>query len=122
MLSRKPNEFEAVHPQRIDRVENVQTSLLKCRERRRFEADWLEAPRKTLRQVIDDKSSFNYRSYSFTPRGVLSNLLFARRSGPIAFQSRLAISVGLKKLVAVLAPTSLPSHLESIDSLVAYNP
>lgn len=41
-------------PRRTDGVEKVQTSLLKCQGRRWFEVNWPEAPKKTMRQVIDD--------------------------------------------------------------------
>lgn len=109
MLAPEPLEFEPVPLLRVDGVNKMQTSLLKCRGRRWFGASWSETPRRTLRQVIDDEANFNFRPYSHTPIEVLPNLMFARRSESIPLRPRSSISVALKNLVAVLVPTCLRS-------------
>lgn len=72
----EPIEFEAILPPRTDGVDKVQTSLLKCQERRWSEEGWPKTPRRTLRLVIDDEATFNFRPYSFTPP--TSNILSQR--------------------------------------------
>lgn len=72
--------------------------------------------------MIDEESSLNFCPYVYTLQGVIPNLLFSRRSGSVPLQPSLSISVGLQYLMVMLAPTSLPSCLESGDSLEAYNP
>lgn len=115
-LAPEPLEFEAVLPQRIDRVGKVQTSLFKCQGRRWFDADWSKTPMRTLRQVIGDEASFNFRPYSFASPGVLPNLFFTHCSGSIPF-GPWAISVALKNLTFVRTLTSVHTRSENRDTL-----
>lgn len=77
---------------------------------------------RSLRQVIDVESNFNFRAYSCTPAGVLPDLMFPARSVVTQLRPRPSVSVALKNLFAVLMPTSLLSRSEEGSDLVAYNP
>lgn len=77
---------------------------------------------RSLRQVIDIESNFSFRPYSRTPVGVLPNLMFPAWSAVTQLRSRSSVPVALKKLLAVLMPTSLLSRSEEGSDLVAYNP
>lgn len=122
-LAPRPLEFDPVPSTVVDGVMKMQTSRLVGRSRRWFGTVWPEVPRRTLREVVDEEASFVFRPYSHTPAGVLPNLMYAsRRSLLTPLQPRSSVSVALRILVAVLAPTSLPSRSENGDVLVQYNP
>lgn len=117
----KPRDFKAPRPQIVDGVEKVKTSLLASRARR-----WYGQPREEkvpLIHLVDEEGTYNFCPYSFAPPGVLPiNLYSPEVSGESSLRERSALPEELKMLLAVLAPTTLPSITESGEVLTSYSP
>lgn len=77
---------------------------------------------RSLRQVIDIESNFNFSPYSRTPVGVLPDLMSPLRSAVTQLRPMSSDSVALKNMLVVLMPTSLLSRSEEGSDLVPYNP
>lgn len=120
-LAPKPRDFKAPRPQIVDGVEKVKTSLLASRARR-----WYEQPREEkvpLIHLIDEEGTYNFRPNSFAPPGVLPTVLYSPEvSGQRSSKERSSLPEELKMLLAVLAPTTLPSITESGEALTSYSP
>lgn len=90
-------------------MNKVETFLLRLRGTRWFGVQRLEALERTLRQVIDVESNFNFRPYSHIHARVIPNLMFLARSAVTQLRPRSSVSIAMKNLLAVPIPTGLLS-------------
>lgn len=120
-LAPKPRNFKVPRPQIVDGVEKVKTSLLASRARRWYgQACEEKVP---LIHLIDEEGTYNFRPYSLAPPGVLPVGLYSPVvSEERSLQERPALPEELKMLLAILAPTMLPSITETGEVLTSYSP
>lgn len=75
---------------------------------------------KSLVQIIG--KSYNFRLYTYTPRGVHKIQLYDEHSSEVSLMPQEAVPVKAQTLLGTIAPTLLPTKLELGKSVAIYKP